>query len=158
MYHKDMGCIYRVNPRNAEWNMAAPSRPKGGKQHNNKCCNGQRAFPNETTISADGGLVGKIMWKGHQLNHHQRWWWSSWENALWPSQQEVCILIQCIIQVLSIYRIGVFGFVVSPKLSRWYGRVFYSWEQALICLSNREIVDASRGRTFHCKMANNRFF
>ena len=31
-------------------------------------------------------------------------------------------------------------------------------EQALVCLSNREIVDASRGRTFHCKMANNRFF
>jgi len=29
-------------------------------------------------------------------------------------------------------------------------------EQALGCLSNREIVDASRGRTFHCKMANNR--
>ena len=31
-------------------------------------------------------------------------------------------------------------------------------EQALVCLSNREIIDASRGRTFHCKMANNRFF
>jgi len=31
-------------------------------------------------------------------------------------------------------------------------------EQALVCLSNREIVDASRGRTFHCKTANNRFF
>jgi len=29
-------------------------------------------------------------------------------------------------------------------------------EQALVCLSNGEIVDASRGRTFHCKMANNR--
>jgi len=31
-------------------------------------------------------------------------------------------------------------------------------EQALVCLSDREIVDASRGCTFHCKMANNRFF
>jgi len=30
------------------------------------------------------------------------------------------------------------------------------YPQALVCLSNREIVDASRGRTFHCKMANNR--
>ena len=30
------------------------------------------------------------------------------------------------------------------------------YEQALVCLSNREIVDASRGCTFHCKMANNR--
>ena len=29
-------------------------------------------------------------------------------------------------------------------------------EQALVCLSNREIVDASRGRTFHCKIANRR--
>ena len=28
-------------------------------------------------------------------------------------------------------------------------------EQALVCLSNREIVDASRRRPFHCKMANN---
>jgi len=27
-------------------------------------------------------------------------------------------------------------------------------EQALVCLSNRYIVDASRGCTFHCKMAN----
>ena len=32
------------------------------------------------------------------------------------------------------------------------------YEQALVCLSNREIVDASRGRTFHCKTANNRSF
>jgi len=35
-------------------------------------------------------------------------------------------------------------------------------EQALVCLSNREIVDASRGCIFHCKMAtyhsNQRFF
>ena len=31
-------------------------------------------------------------------------------------------------------------------------------EQALVCLSNREIVDASRGRTIHCQTANNRFF
>ena len=29
-------------------------------------------------------------------------------------------------------------------------------KQALVCLSNREMVDASRGCTFHCKMANNR--
>jgi len=28
-------------------------------------------------------------------------------------------------------------------------------EQFLVCLFYREIVDASRGRTFHCKMANN---
>jgi len=28
-------------------------------------------------------------------------------------------------------------------------------EQALVCRSNREIVDVSKGRTFHCKMANN---
>ena len=32
------------------------------------------------------------------------------------------------------------------------------YEQALVCLSNREIFHASRGRTFHCKMANDRFF
>jgi len=31
-------------------------------------------------------------------------------------------------------------------------------EHALVCLSNREIVDASRGRTFHCKMVVNRCF
>ena len=30
------------------------------------------------------------------------------------------------------------------------------YEHALVCLSNREIVNASRGRTFHCKMANKR--
>jgi len=29
-------------------------------------------------------------------------------------------------------------------------------EQALVCLVNREIVHASRGRTFPCKMANTR--
>ena len=29
-------------------------------------------------------------------------------------------------------------------------------EQALVRRSNREIVDASRGRTFHCKIAKNR--
>ena len=28
---------------------------------------------------------------------------------------------------------------------------------ALVCLSNTDIVDASRGCTFHCKMANTRF-
>ena len=33
-----------------------------------------------------------------------------------------------------------------------------SHEQALVCLSNREIVDASRWCTFHCKIANNRVF
>jgi len=37
-------------------------------------------------------------------------------------------------------------------------RMHHEHEQALVCLSNREIVYASRGRTFHCKMANNRFF
>jgi len=31
-------------------------------------------------------------------------------------------------------------------------------EQALVCLSNREIVDASRRRTFQCKLENNRCF
>ena len=36
--------------------------------------------------------------------------------------------------------------------------MFITYEQALVCLSNREIVDASRGCTFHCKMANNGFF
>jgi len=29
-------------------------------------------------------------------------------------------------------------------------------KQALVCLSDREIVDWSRGQQFHCKMANNR--
>jgi len=33
-----------------------------------------------------------------------------------------------------------------------------AYEQALVCLSNRDIVDASRGHTFHRKMANNRYF
>ena len=45
---------------------------------------------------------------------------------------------------------------VVVRSGRTSGCVRY--EQALVCLSNREIVDASRGRTFHCKMANNRFF
>jgi len=31
-------------------------------------------------------------------------------------------------------------------------------EQAPVCLFNRDILDASRGRPFHCNMANNRFF
>jgi len=31
----------------------------------------------------------------------------------------------------------------------------FAYEQALVCLSNREVVDASRGCTFHCKMACN---
>jgi len=31
------------------------------------------------------------------------------------------------------------------------------YEQALVCVSNREIVDASRGRTFNCEVAGNRF-
>ena len=31
------------------------------------------------------------------------------------------------------------------------------YEQALVCLSNREVAYASRGRTFHSEMANNRF-
>ena len=29
-------------------------------------------------------------------------------------------------------------------------------EQALVCLSNRKLVNASRGRPLHYKMANNR--
>jgi len=32
----------------------------------------------------------------------------------------------------------------------------HRYEQALVCISNWDIVDASRGRTCHCKMANNR--
>jgi len=39
--------------------------------------------------------------------------------------------------------------------SRQYGTP-PRYEQALVCLSNKEIVDASRGCAFHCKMANNR--
>ena len=31
-------------------------------------------------------------------------------------------------------------------------------QQALVCLSTLEILDVSRGRPFHCKMANTRFF
>jgi len=54
----------------------------------------------------------------------------------------------------------------SPRCERWRLRCErrrircerISHEQALVCLSNREIVDASRGCTFYCKMANNRFF
>jgi len=42
-----------------------------------------------------------------------------------------------------------------PQGGLWF---YVGNEQALVCLSNREIVDASRGRTFHCKIANNRFF
>ena len=34
--------------------------------------------------------------------------------------------------------------------------VSYYYEQALVCLSNRYIVDASRARTFQCNMANHR--
>ena len=60
-------------------------------------------------------------------------------------------------------------FIFIPEvLSTWWPRL-HTWllrdagfaapyEQALVCLSSREIVYASRGRTFHCKMANNRFF
>jgi len=33
-----------------------------------------------------------------------------------------------------------------------------AYEQALVCLSNEEILDVSRGRPFHCKMANCRLF
>jgi len=40
--------------------------------------------------------------------------------------------------------------------SEHHGAVCY--EQALVCLSNRDIVDASWGQTFHCKMASNCFF
>lgn len=34
----------------------------------------------------------------------------------------------------------------------------YLHQQALVCLSNRKIVDASKGRTFHWKMTNNLVF
>jgi len=34
----------------------------------------------------------------------------------------------------------------------------YNHEQALVCLSNRETLDVSRGRPFHCKIANDRVF
>jgi len=46
----------------------------------------------------------------------------------------------------------------ADKLETSASFLFEVYEQALVCLSDREIVDASRGRTFHCKMANNRFF
>jgi len=38
------------------------------------------------------------------------------------------------------------------------GLCIYGNEQALVCLSTREIVDASTWCTFYCKNANNRFF
>ena len=38
---------------------------------------------------------------------------------------------------------------VPLRRCRYYGK-------ALVYLSNRDSVDASRGRIFHCKMANNR--
>ena len=31
-------------------------------------------------------------------------------------------------------------------------------KQALVCLSDRQILDVSRGRSFHCKQANTRLF
>jgi len=36
----------------------------------------------------------------------------------------------------------------------------YLWrnEQTLVCLSNKQILDASRRRPFHCKLANVRCF
>jgi len=39
-----------------------------------------------------------------------------------------------------------------------YACAYQQYEQALVCLSNREIADASRWCTFHCKLANNRCF
>ena len=58
--------------------------------------------------------------------------------------------------------------ITADLLDKWFGPQAFTHEvvgstpdsatheQALVCLSNREIVDASRGRIFHCKMANNR--
>ena len=44
-------------------------------------------------------------------------------------------------------------FVITCTLKMY---VFTSYEQALVCLSNREMIDASRGRRLHRRMANNR--
>jgi len=44
---------------------------------------------------------------------------------------------------------SVFAVAIGGYFTRTY-------EQALVCFSNRETVDASGGRPFHCKMANNR--
>jgi len=46
-------------------------------------------------------------------------------------------------EFLHIDRLVYFGLRVNP-------------DQALVCICNRENVDASRGRIFHCKMAKNR--
>ena len=64
----------------------------------------------------------------------------------------VCVIVQC----------------APPKKKKkcaWEAHVcvltqscLVHYEQALVCLSNRDIFDASRGRTFHCKTAKNRFF
>ena len=45
-------------------------------------------------------------------------------------------------------RLAVSGLILLASARRY--------EQVLVCLSNGEIVDASRWCTFHCKMANNR--
>ena len=52
----------------------------------------------------------------------------------------------------AVYRWGLCP--CCPGVGRWLSGV--NTDQALVCLSNREIVDASRGCTFHCNMANNR--
>ena len=43
---------------------------------------------------------------------------------------------------------------ISSPVERLFERLDY--EQALVCISYREIFDASTGCTCHCKMANNR--
>jgi len=55
------------------------------------------------------------------------------------------------LQYLVKAKVDVERFLSAPNISTYN-------EQALVCLSNREIDDASRGCTFHCKMANNSFF
>ena len=47
---------------------------------------------------------------------------------------------------------------VNPTSSRYFCRVHTNHEQALVCLFNRNIIDASTGRQFHSKIANNRVF
>ena len=56
----------------------------------------------------------------------------------------VCVCV-CLCVYICVYVCTYVGLTHSPD-----------YKQALICLSNREMVDASRGRPFHCKMANDR--
>ena len=46
----------------------------------------------------------------------------------------------------------------SSSIDVGYAPPPHLYEQALVCLFNREILDASRGRPFHCKIAINCFF